>query len=118
MADKPVIIEYHVDVPATVYTPAHVRGERFTITSAAKAMLAHPEATIVGYENGTPFDSRNDESMVELRAAMKGEREAAKAASDAAAAQEAEREKLEAAARKQAEADAAAAQAEEAERAA
>jgi len=101
-----VIIEYQKDVPGTAYTPAHVPGERFTIASAAKAKMLHPDAAIIGYEDGAAFNSRTDDSMIELRDAIAAEEAAAQAAAEKAAAEEAEREKAEAEARKEAEAEA------------
>lgn len=78
-----VDIVYREDVPATIYSPGHIAGERFTVKNAAAAKLLHPQADIVRYANGQPFDEAHDESMRELKAVQKEARDAEKAARDA-----------------------------------
>jgi hypothetical protein len=45
-AEKPVIIEYRTGA---------LSGARYVVISASAARSVHPEAEIVGYEDGTPF---------------------------------------------------------------
>jgi membrane protein involved in colicin uptake len=103
---KPVLIEYPVDVDATPYTPAHVAGEKFIVRDAATAKMLHPEADILCYEDRSGFDSKADESLIELREALAAEKEKAEAALAKAAEEEQARKDAEAKAKAEADAKA------------
>lgn len=53
---KPVIVEFRRDVPATPGRRGFVRGERYAVASADAARALYPEAEIVSYEDGTPYE--------------------------------------------------------------
>lgn len=44
---KPVLIEY---------TKGDLKGATYVVTSAAKAASEHPDAKIVSYEDGSPYE--------------------------------------------------------------
>lgn len=46
--DKPVVIEYKTGV---------LSGARYVVVSAAKAAEVHPDAVIVGYEDGSAYQA-------------------------------------------------------------
>lgn len=45
---KPVLIEY---------TKGDLKGATYVVPSAAKAASVHPDAKIVSYEDGTPYEA-------------------------------------------------------------
>jgi hypothetical protein len=51
-----VVIEFPRDVPATATRRGFVAGERYAVPDAATARRLYPEAVIVGYEDGRPYD--------------------------------------------------------------
>lgn len=65
---KPVVIEYREDIPARDGRRAFVRGERYVVISAGVARRVHPDAVIVAYEDGTPYQAQPAEEMHHGRA--------------------------------------------------
>lgn len=71
MADNPkgLIIEYR--------TADQRFGLRYGVANAHDALAAHPDAVIVGYEDGTPFEGKDARAEVrEARADIREERAA------------------------------------------
>jgi len=50
MSNKPVVIEFKRD------RDGYGKGERFVVASQAKAEELYPGATVISYEDGTPFE--------------------------------------------------------------
>lgn len=51
---KPVIVEY---------TKGEMKGATYVVTSAAAAEKHHPDAKIVGYEDGTPYEAPSTKAV-------------------------------------------------------
>jgi hypothetical protein len=54
------VIEFSRDIPAAGTRRAFLRGERYVVVSAEAARELYPEARIVSYEDGTPYDDDHD----------------------------------------------------------
>ncbi|MGI8475526.1 MAG: hypothetical protein ACR2OO_04035 [Thermomicrobiales bacterium] len=52
---KPVLIRYARDVPAKDGRRAFIAGEEYVVPSSDDAARVHPDAKIVGHEDGTPL---------------------------------------------------------------
>lgn len=94
--DNRVVIRYTRDVKAGPGQPAHIAGERLTVTDAATAKRIHPHAEIVRYASGAKFVRAQDASLAAEREADAAEKAKAEAKADAKAKADAEKAKAKA----------------------